>query len=68
MNKRGDTPVWTIIVFGIIAIVVLVLAVTFLGNTSTAGGEKVGSLFGLIELPERVEPKYGNSIIGNSCS
>ena len=68
MNKRGDTPVWTIIVFGIIAIVVLVLAVTFLGNTSTAGGEKVGRLFGLIELPERVEPKYGNSIIGNSCS
>ena len=68
MNKRGDTPVWTIIVFGIIALLVIILAVLLISNTSTAGGEKFSNLYGLIQTPETVQVKSGSSIIDDSCS
>lgn len=67
MNKRGDTPVWTIIVFGIIAIVVLVLAIIMLSGSATAGGNKITDLFGIIEAPKIVQAEQGDSVKGGTC-
>lgn len=68
MNNRGDTPIWTIIVFGIIAVVVLVLALIMLSGSSTAGGGKLTDLFGIISVPENVQAKQGASLIDDSCA
>ncbi|MEK6923490.1 MAG: hypothetical protein AABW84_02255 [Nanoarchaeota archaeon] len=68
MNNRGDTPVWTIIVFGIIAIVVLVLAIIMLSGSSTAGGNKITDLFGVISIPKIIQAEQGDSIKDASCT
>ncbi len=67
MNNRGDTPVWTIIVFGIIAVVVLVLAIIMLSGSATTGGNKITDLFGVISAPGQVQAEQGSSLEGESC-